>query len=168
MPKITTVLLDCDGTLAGDTIFYFRSGDVARVFSTYDGEGISLLRKHGIHVAIVTNSDSREIQTRAEWLNIRCFMNVADKAEFLKWFSEEEFIELDEICFMGNDLNDLAAIKMCGYPAAPHNAHMRVWEYCVRNGFVTEAYGGNGAVRELVEHLVDRNFEVGFVHPPYP
>ena len=168
MPKITTVLLDCDGTLAGDTIFYFRSGDVARVFSTYDGEGIAMLHNHGIRVVIITSAASPEIAARAKWLKTECHSGVLNKEWFLKYWAIEQKLSLDEICFMGNDLNDLAAIKMCGYPAAPHNAHMRVWEYCVRNGFVTEAYGGNGAVRELVEHLVDRDFEVGFVHPPYP
>ena len=165
---IKAVLLDCDGTLAGDSIFYFRSGDVARVFSTYDGEGIAMLKRKGVDVAIVTQSVAKEIQARAEWLRIGCHMGITDKESRLRYFAKENGLSVDEICFMGNDLSDLGALLICGYPAAPRNAHMRVWEYCVRNGFVTEAYGGNGAVRELVEHLVDRDFEVGFVHPPYP
>ena len=172
---IKAVLLDVDGTLAGDSIFYFRSGDVARVFSTYDGEGISLLKQHGIDVAIVTKSSAREIQNRAEWLNIRCFMGIDDKVEFLEWLSLESLLELDEICFMGNDLNDLGAMKLCGYPVAPHNANMTVWDYCRKNGYVTDAVGGNGAVRELADHLILYDFfdaespiDPDFVHPPYP
>ena len=114
MTKITTVLVDCDGTLASSQILYFRSGDVARSFSTYDGEGVARLKQHGIRVAIVTQSDSAEIYNRAKWLGIGCYGSVYDKAEFLEFFIKDELklgikIELDEICFMGNDLNDLDA-----------------------------------------------------------
>ena len=110
--RITTVLVDCDGTLASSQILYFRSGDVARTFSTYDGEGVALLKEHGIRVAIVTQSDAPEIKARAKWLNIECYSGIRNKGKFIYDFFELDGDTLtDEICFMGNDLNDLGALE---------------------------------------------------------
>ena len=167
--RITTVLFDCDGTLASNQVLYFRSGDVARSFSTYDGHGIALLKEYGIRVAIVTKSRAPEIDARATWLGIDCYNGVLNKKWFVENWAKRHKLSLDEICFMGNDLNDLEAMKTVGYPACPGDANGAILEYCYDNdGYISLHSGGNGAVRELAEHLIETDFNPRFVHPPFP
>lgn len=179
--RITTVFVDCDGTLASNQVLYFSNGTRARSFSTYDGEGIAQLKQHGIHVAILTQSNAVEINARAHWLDIDCHSGIPDKAAFIEEYAEHKCLELDEICFMGNDVNDLRALRLVGYPACPIDCHSSVGRFCGLNGYVTTRNGGDGAFRELADRLIAYDFfdpespingagqvDPDFVHPPYP
>jgi len=75
-----------------------------------------------------------------------------DKAAALTEFAAASGLDLSQICFMGDDINDLAAMRLAGFSAAPANASRDVLEYV---DFVAQRPGGNGAVRELVEALLD-------------
>jgi 3-deoxy-D-manno-octulosonate 8-phosphate phosphatase (KDO 8-P phosphatase) len=74
-----------------------------------------------------------------------------DKAAALREFASASGIDLAEICFMGDDINDLAAMRIAGFSAAPSNAAADILEEA---DFVARKTGGNGAVRELVEALL--------------
>ena len=167
MVKITTVLVDCDGTFASSQTLWLSTGAVGRFFSTYDGEGVALLKQHGIRVAIVTQSKAIEIYNRAKWLDIECYGGISDKDDFI--LGMIPYQDPESICFMGNDLNDLEAMKLVGYPACPGDANGDVLNYCYNNdGFISLHKGGNGAFRELVDYLIECDSDPKFVHPPFP
>jgi 3-deoxy-D-manno-octulosonate 8-phosphate phosphatase (KDO 8-P phosphatase) len=75
-------------------------------------------------------------------------------------YSDYTGIPLEHICVMGNDVIDLGAMKLCGFPACPHDAHDDVLELCYSQGYVSMRHGGHGAFRELVDYLIGNKFIV--------
>jgi 3-deoxy-D-manno-octulosonate 8-phosphate phosphatase (KDO 8-P phosphatase) len=114
--------------------------------------GISLAKKSGLVVALITGEDSPLVARFASKMGITAVeKNCKDKARALRSFAERRGLALSEICYMGDDVNDLEAMGIAGLAAAPANA---VPEVLKAAAFVAERSGGNGAVRELVDTLV--------------
>ncbi len=123
--KIKVVITDVDGCLTNGAIYQFRSGDIARQFSTLDGRGFSLLRENGIKTAIMTSAaqGEQEIIDRANWLNVEhVYMDVRNKAELLNTLmypvttiQPQLTDDFDSVAYFGNDTNDLEAMKLCGF-----------------------------------------------------
>jgi 3-deoxy-D-manno-octulosonate 8-phosphate phosphatase (KDO 8-P phosphatase) len=157
---ISHVICDADGSLTDGSVWFSESGDILRRFSTLDGHGFKLLEGHGIYVHILTGSNSQAIKNRAKWLNVPCTTS-QDKAHWVMTFRDYNGLgHLGNVCFFGNDVIDLEAMKLCGLAVCPHNAHPTVLEYCYSQGFVTMNNGGHGAFRELVDFLINSNFEI--------
>jgi YrbI family 3-deoxy-D-manno-octulosonate 8-phosphate phosphatase len=161
--KIKAVITDVDGCLTNGAIYQFRSGDIARQFSTLDGRGFSLLHENGIKTAIMTSAaeEEQEIIDRANWLNVEyVYMDIRDKAKMVFGFSEEYSIPLSDIAFLGNDVNDFGAMQICGFVGCPRDAHYTIVEYCKRDalaGYVGRRLGGQGAFREFAELVIACN-----------
>jgi 3-deoxy-D-manno-octulosonate 8-phosphate phosphatase (KDO 8-P phosphatase) len=114
--------------------------------------GVSLARKAGLRVALLSGEDSPLVDRFAEKMGITDVeKNCKDKARALRAFAEQHGLALSEICFMGDDVNDLAAMDLAGVSAAPANARPAALR---RADLVTRASGGNGAVRELVDLIL--------------
>ena len=89
-----------------------------------------------------------------------------DKATAVRTFADRHGVDLADVCFMGDDVNDLPAMEIVGVSAAPANAHSAVLG---RVSVITVRHGGNGAVRELIDHLVAQGLatiDYGFPNPP--
>lgn len=160
--KIKAICIDCDGVLTNGDILFFDDGiTTARSFSTLDGHGFRLLREHGIHVHILTGSDSQSIEARARWLEVPVTTS-QDKAHWIQMYSEYMDIPLENICVMGNDVIDLEVMKLVGLPACPIDAQDDVLGLCYNkdNGFISSKKGGKGAFREVCDFLISRNFVV--------
>ena len=148
---IKAIALDIDGVLTDGTFWWGPDGQEWKRFSFRDIMGIARAQKAGIVFALISGEDTPLVDRYAVKMNIKAvYKGCKDKAAALKQFAERSGLALEAIAFMGDDVNDLGALKLAGLSAAPANAHFSVLEQVA---FVAKANGGQGAVRELVDHL---------------
>jgi 3-deoxy-D-manno-octulosonate 8-phosphate phosphatase (KDO 8-P phosphatase) len=157
MKRIKAIALDIDGVLTDGTILWGSRDEEYRAFSFYDIMGISLGTKSGLIFALISGEDSPLIDRFAEKMHIvDIYKGCKDKATALISFTKKYNLDLDEVCFMGDDVNDIAAIELVGFSAAPSNAHANVKQ---KVDIVTKNSGGEGAVRELLDLILAKKNE---------
>ena len=149
---IRLLAMDIDGTLTDGRIWIGPEGETAKSFSVRDGFGLTLLRKTGIELAIITGRQSAIVTQRARELGIsHVFQGVPDKLITLRELGEELGIGLHETAFIGDDWPDLSAMQACALPAAPADA---VDEVKAMARWVATREAGKGAVREFADFLL--------------
>ena len=149
------VITDIDGVWTDGGMYYTAEGDVMKRFSVKDGWGIVLLRELNIPIAIMTGENSQVVRKRAEKLKIEhCYLQVQDKLAKAKEICSELGITLDDVAFIGDDLNDIHLLRAVGFSASPYNTP----DYVKREvDYVTATNGGYGAFREFVEKILADN-----------
>lgn len=154
IPEIKMFLTDCDGCLTDGGMYYSEQGDELKKFNTKDGMGFSILRDRGILTGIVTSENTKLNQRRAAKLKLDIILQGCyDKAAAIKDLCEKYNISLDQVVYVGDDINDIEAIQMAGFGCAPENAMPQVKAMA---DYVTVAKGGEGVIREIVE-LMDES-----------
>lgn len=150
--QVRLLAMDIDGTLTDGRIWIGNEGEVAKSFSVRDGFGITLLKKVGIHLVIITGRRSAIVEQRAAELGItRVYQGATNKLDTLKAIGAELGIGLDEMAFMGDDWPDLAVMQACALPAAPSDAMPEVLAVA---RWVATARAGEGALREFANFLL--------------
>ncbi len=150
--KIKLLVLDVDGVLTDGRITYLADGQEIKSFYVQDGLGIKLLQQHGIAVGIISARESLVVAHRARELGIvHVFQAAKNKLESLSNLARKLNLNLEQICFVGDDLPDLAAITHCGLGVAVANAHPSLRSYAQ---WQTQNNGGAGAVREVCDLLL--------------
>jgi len=157
MKKIKAVALDIDGVLTDGTFTWGQNGEEYKQFSFSDVMGISLASNAGIIFALISGEDNALINRFAEKMKIvDIYKGTKDKAVALISFAEKNKLDLNQICFMGDDVNDIGALEIAGLAAVPANAHKSVKQKAT---LITKKSGGNGAVRELLDIILANNKE---------
>ena len=143
------LVLDVDGTLTDGAIYMGPDGEMCKRFSAKDGLGLKLLQSAGVEIAILTGRRSRIVENRSAELGIaRVVQGISEKPAALRQLAAETGVSLTETGYMGDDLNDLSAMCLCGVRACPADAVPEVREICQ---FVSDFPGGQGAVRQFCE-----------------
>ncbi len=149
---IKILVLDVDGVLTDGSIYLAAEQEILKKFNAKDGLGISCFIRSGLQVAIITGRCSPIIRKRAQELGINeVFENVKDKRAALTELLHRHNLQLKEIAYMGDDLNDLPVLTRVGLACAPADAAKEVKEVC---HFVADEKGGNGAVRQVTELIL--------------
>ncbi|HEY1904088.1 MAG TPA: HAD hydrolase family protein [Terracidiphilus sp.] len=152
LDRIRAVAMDVDGVLTDGGVWWGPDGAEWKRFCFADIMGVSLARRAGLELALISGENSPLVDRYAEKMHIRhVTKGCRDKATALREFAAAASIDLTEICFMGDDVNDLAAMEIAGFSAAPANAAREV---LARVDFIAKNNGGNGAVRELMDALL--------------
>ena len=152
MTGLKAIALDVDGVLTDGGVWWGPNGEEWKRFSFADIMGVSRARRAGLVIALISGEDSPLVDRFANKLGITDVeKGCKDKASALRRFALRSGIHLADICFMGDDVNDLPAFEIAGYAAAPSNAQPVVRE---RASFISANSGGNGAVRELIEAVL--------------
>src|SRR5688572_9261388 len=152
--KIELLLMDCDGVLTDGRLYFSASGEEMKVFHVRDGQGIVLWHKAGFHSGIITGRNSENIlKIRADELGMR-FLRVRsdDKIKDLESILDETGLSAEQTAYIGDDVGDLPLLKLIGLPVAVADA---VPEAVATAAYVTKANGGYGAVREVIDLLLD-------------
>lgn len=150
--KIKLIVLDVDGTLTDGSIYYDSQGNEMKRFDVKDGIGILVARKAGLEFAIITGRASPMVERRVNELGIEHLLQgVQKKYPALLELAKSCNLSLDEIGYIGDDLNDLQCMEAVGFRACPTDATEAVKSVC---NFVASASGGHGAVRESLEYLL--------------
>ncbi len=149
---IDAIVMDVDGVLTDGGFWWSTNGEETKRFCFQDVMGISIGRKAGLVFGMISGEDSPLAARFAQKMSIEeVHLGSKDKAASLRIFSERQSIPLNKICFIGDDINDLSAIGIAGFSAAPANAHATV---LAKVTWPLRAGGGQGAVRELIDHVM--------------
>ena len=155
MPEIRCVCLDVDGVLTDGRIFVDSEGRSARAFYVQDGFAIRWFQKLGGVAVILSGKSCAAVEARARDLGIEhVVQGSSDKLADLRTLAARLSLQLCEIAFIGDDLPDLPPMRACGFPVAVANA---VPEVKAAAKLVTQRAGGQGAVREAIEHVLRRD-----------
>lgn len=153
IPEIKMFLTDCDGCLTDGGMYYSECGDEMKKFNTRDGMGFALLRERGIITGIITSENVDLNRRRAEKLKVDILESgCKDKLSAIKRICSEWRIDIRNVCYIGDDLNDIDAIKAVGYGCCPADAIVEVRKIAT---IVTSAKGGEGVIREIVDYLLE-------------
>ena len=143
---------DVDGVLTDAGMYYAESGDEWKKFNTRDGMGIKMLQAQGIITAIITMEQTNMVSRRAQKLKIEeVFQGITNKAEVLSALSLKYGIPLQSMAYIGDDVNDLPALQIVGFSSAPADC---VEEVRAVVDYICEKRGGEGAVREVAEKIL--------------
>ena len=150
--RIKLLLLDCDGVLTDGSLWLLKDGDEHKAFNTQDGLGLELLRRAGLRAGVITGRTSTALARRAEELGI----------EFLRQGNEQKLaafeevlraagVKDEEVAFVGDDLSDIPLMHRAELAVAVADA---VEETRAAAHYITQARGGRGAVREVIEIIL--------------
>lgn len=146
--KIKIIIFDFDGVFTNNTVIVSQDGNESVCCWRGDGLGIQKLTKLDIDFMVLSSEENPVVSVRCRKLGIKCIQGCKDKLTFLKQIAENKGIELNEIAFMGNDINDLACLEAVGLPIVVADAHLDVINIAE---WVTKFGGGLGAVREVCD-----------------
>ncbi len=150
--KIKMFLTDCDGCLTDGGMYYSEKGDELKKFNTKDGKGFSLLKGKGVITGIITGEDVALNRRRADKLNLDIYEpGCTDKLTKVMKLCEQYNINIENVCYIGDDLGDLELIRAVGFGCAPCDA---VTEIRQAAEYVTSAGGGEGVIREVINKLL--------------
>lgn len=155
--KVKLFLCDVDGTLTDGGMYYAENDDELKKFNTRDGMGFQLLREAEIKTGIITSENTKIVEKRAKKLNADFLYQGkrgGGKLSVAKEICRQLDITLDEVAYIGDDLNCVELLEAVGVKACPTDADKRVKE--IPNIFVTLNKGGKGCVREFIDKILDR------------
>jgi YrbI family 3-deoxy-D-manno-octulosonate 8-phosphate phosphatase len=149
---IRLLITDVDGVLTDGGMYYGPEGEAFKKFNTRDGMASALWRKAGLHLAIVTGEDSPSVKQRAKKLKITELHNgVSDKLPVVRALAEKYNLSLQQIAYIGDEINDLEAMGAVGFVGCPADAHASVRAAA---HFICNTKGGDGCLREFVDHIL--------------
>ena len=145
---IQLVVLDFDGVITDNSVWISQDGRETVMSNRGDGMGISLLRKQGIEVYVLSTETNPVVGERCRKLGIDFQQGLVDKAAALQSIAGERGIRLAQVVYLGNDVNDLECMRIAGCGAAVSDAHHKV---LAKADLILTKPGGRGAVRELCD-----------------
>jgi YrbI family 3-deoxy-D-manno-octulosonate 8-phosphate phosphatase len=150
--NVRLLCVDVDGVLTDAGMYYGPDGEVMKKFNTRDGMGLARVRASGVKVAIISGEDSAIVHARAAKLQIDdVFSGISNKRAVIDELCARHDLALEQVAFIGDDLNDLPALECVGLPCAVSDAAEPVKAVAA---YITERRGGDGAVREVCELLI--------------
>ncbi len=153
LKRIRLFATDVDGVLTDAGMYYSESGEELKKFNTRDGMGIKLLQRAGVITAIVTQERTKLVAWRGEKLTIpEVHQGVMDKLSLVREMAERHGLTMDEVSYIGDDINDLATLKAVGFSATPADGLPQVARAV---NYVCAKKGGEGAVREIIEMILE-------------
>jgi len=153
LQRIRLFATDVDGVLTDAGMYYAESGDEWKKFNTRDGMGIKLLQRAGIITAIVTQERTKLVARRAEKLTIpELHQGVMDKLTVIWEMAARHGLSLKQVAYIGDDVNDLEALKTVGFSASPADGMPNI---AAAVDYVCQKKGGEGAVREIIEMILE-------------
>jgi 3-deoxy-D-manno-octulosonate 8-phosphate phosphatase (KDO 8-P phosphatase) len=174
--SLQAIAFDVDGVLTDGKLTWSPTGEESKSFAFADIMGVSLLRRLGLKMALISGEASPLVDLYAKKMHISCVIKgVRDKAGAVKEFATKVDVKLETACFFGDDVNDLFAMELVGMCACPANASAEVLEYVGQraadgHGFIAQQAGGNGAVRAFANALLMarglRGRDVFLMQPP--
>jgi 3-deoxy-D-manno-octulosonate 8-phosphate phosphatase (KDO 8-P phosphatase) len=152
LARVKLLALDVDGVLTDGGLYYTETGEELKKFNVKDGMGLKRLMGSGVETAIITTSESPSVTHRARKLGIlHVFLGAEDKLETLEQLCQKLELRLDEVAYVGDDINDIPVLKSVGCPLTIADAIPENMNYAL---YVTQKAGGKGAVREICDLII--------------
>ena len=159
--SVKLFLTDVDGCLTDGGMYYSAEGETLKRFCVYDGMGMVRLQQAGIPCGILTSENSPIVKARAEKLQLRyLYLGVGSRVNpkcLTKLQAAQEIcnqlgITLAEVCYIGDDINDLDLLSAVGFPCCPPNARPEI--KAIKGIRILNTPGGQGVIRELCDEIL--------------
>ncbi len=153
--EIKAFVLDVDGVLTDGMLLLLDDGQMCRRMNIKDGYAIQLAVKKGYHVLVISGGSSDAVKLRLQKLGVSAIhMQVTDKQQLLKRYVASNGLAWNEVLYMGDDIPDLAPMKLAGLPCCPADAVAEIREL---SAYISPVNGGYGCVRDVIEKVLKLN-----------
>jgi 3-deoxy-D-manno-octulosonate 8-phosphate phosphatase (KDO 8-P phosphatase) len=149
------IVYDFDGVMTDNTAMVCENGIESVKINRSDGLAISHLKKLGLKQIIISTEMNKVVLTRAKKLKIECYHDIGNKQEVLEIFCDKNSINVSNVLFIGNDINDKEAMELSGYTMCPSDAHKSILNLA---DHVFQRKGGEGVIRELLDLILESKF----------
>lgn len=155
--QIDLIVYDFDGVMTDNKVFVFENGTEGVIVNRADGLGVNIIKDLGILQIILSTETNVVVATRAKKLNLEVIHGCKDKKPQLLEFCKSRNIDLKKVLYVGNDVNDLEAMKVVGFSVAPADAHKEILKFA---SLITKTKGGQGVIRELSDIIKDKEIKL--------
>jgi N-acylneuraminate cytidylyltransferase len=150
--SIKLVISDVDGVLTDGGMYYSENGEVMKKFNTKDGMGMELLSNKGIKTILISKENSKIVKARAKKLSVsKVFLGIYNKELLLPEICKKFQVSKNEICYIGDDINDLEIMNNVGFSACPMNAISTIKDMA---DYISNYSGGDGVFRDIAELIL--------------
>ena len=149
--RIEAFIFDFDGVLTNNLVYLNEDGVETVSCSRADGLAFEALRKLAKPTYILSTEINPVVSARARKLKVEAIQGVENKYSALKSLAKEKNFNIDQILYIGNDLNDYYVMKACGHSVCPADSHSLIKDI---SDIVLKTHGGKGVVRELLEDVL--------------
>ncbi|MFY7898738.1 MAG: KdsC family phosphatase [Chitinophagaceae bacterium] len=159
MKKIKVFLSDVDGVMTDAGMYYTESGDEFKKFNTHDGMGFNMIQRSGVKIGIITTENTKIVERRAAKLKMDYLYQgkgFGGKLAAALDICSKEGIDIKEVAYIGDDINCVELLEAVGIAACPANATKKVKS--IQGIIQLEKKGGEGAVREFIEMILENNW----------
>lgn len=152
LSNIKLWIIDVDGTMTDAGIYYDENGNETKKFCTKDAAGFFAAHAVGMKIMVLTGRECAAVTRRMTEMKVEYLcQNIKDKESYLLKFMKANHLNKDDICYIGDDLNDLMPMKLAGFVGCPADACLEVKEIA---DYISHVKGGDGAVRDVIEHYL--------------
>ena len=148
--NINLIVYDFDGVMTDNKVYVDQDGKETVQVNRGDGLGISEIKKLGISQIIISTEKNPVVMKRATKLNIKCLQGIENKKMSLIDYCKENDIDLKNVAYVGNDINDKEAMEIVGTTYCPSDAHPIIKDI---SNYVLDCNGGDGVIRELLDYI---------------
>ncbi len=153
--NIKLIGTDIDGVWTDAKMYYTDKGDFMKAFSTYDGMAVQILREREIPVVILTSEKTKIVKERAKKLGIKnVYVGEKEKLKRMKYICKKMKISMNEVAYIGDDINDLELLKKVGISGCPIGSPV---QKLFNPDIITNKKGGEGAFREFIDVILKPN-----------
>lgn len=146
--KIKSVFFDFDGVFTDNCVIVDQYGNESVKCWRSDGIGLERLKSIGVNLLIISTETNPVVSRRASKLKLECIQGVVNKRDAIINYVNINHLELSETAYLGNDINDIGAFNIVGFPIAPADAYEEIFPHVTS---ILNKRGGYGAVRELCD-----------------
>jgi len=152
LKHITTLIFDVDGVLTDGSILVNTQGEMLRKMNIKDGFALKTAIDQGFNVCIISGGSNEGVRKRLQGLGVTdIYLGAHHKTKILKEYFNSKNIHPDNVLYMGDDIPDLAGMKMVGLPCCPQDAVPEIKMVC---NYISHKKGGEGAVRDVIEQVL--------------
>ncbi|MEM7185471.1 MAG: HAD-IIIA family hydrolase [Bacteroidota bacterium] len=152
LKHITTFVFDVDGVLTDGSILVTTEGEMYRTMNVKDGYALKTAVDKGYHICIISGGTNEGVRSRLQGLGITdIHLGASKKTQILNKYFEDKNVSTENVMYMGDDVPDLAAMRMVGLPCCPQDAVPEIKSICK---YISHKKGGKGAVRDVIEQVL--------------
>ncbi len=149
--QVQLIVFDFDGVFTDNRVLVFQDGSEGVFCTRADGFGLEAVRNLGVHLMVLSKEKNPVVSARCRKLKLPCIQGIDNKSEVLIQEADNLGVPLENIAYMGNDINDLECLRLIGLPACVSDSYPDVIAVSL---YITKAKGGHGAVREFCDYIV--------------
>ena len=150
LSSLILIVYDFDGVMTDNKVYVDQNGNEMVQVNRADGLSIAKIKKLGIKQIIISTEKNPVVPTRAKKLGIYCLQGIENKKDVLMNYCKKNDIDIKNVAYVGNDINDKEAMEIVGYSFCPIDAYGSIKKI---SNHILDTKGGNGVIRELLDFI---------------